>query len=71
MYLTLNHFVVMYFLRGFWPGAFNVHTMLLLAFLLSGISYFLVERPALKLRHALRAGGGSGVGQELRSGSAA
>lgn len=67
----LNHFVVMYFVRGVWPTAFNVHTVLVLSFLLSGVSYYLVERPALKLRHALRAGGASAVGREVRSGTAA
>ncbi|WP_310057889.1 acyltransferase [Pseudomonas synxantha] len=62
----LNHFVVMYFLRAFWPVAYDGHivaTVLALSFLLSGVSYYCVERPALKLRHALRAGAKSGVGQ--------
>ncbi|QJI40543.1 acyltransferase [Pseudomonas sp. ADAK2] len=67
----LNHFVVMFFLRGFWPAACNVPTMLLLSFLLSGVSYCLVERPALKLRHSLRAGGGYGLGREQRGASTA
>jgi peptidoglycan/LPS O-acetylase OafA/YrhL len=55
----LNHFVVMYVLRAFWPVAYSdliVTTVLVLSFALSGISYYGVERPALKLRHALRAG---------------
>jgi len=62
----LNHFVVMYFLRAFWPVAYDGHivaTVLALSFLLSGVSYYCVERPALKLRHALRAGAKYGVGQ--------
>ncbi|WLG42453.1 acyltransferase [Pseudomonas sp. FP1740] len=55
----LNHFVVMYFLRAFWPVAYDGHivaAVLTLSFLLSGVSYYYVERPALKLRHAFRAG---------------
>lgn len=55
----LNHFVVMYFLRGFWPVAYDAHivvAVLVLAFALSGVSYYCVERPALKLRHRLRRG---------------
>ncbi len=62
----LNHFVVMYFLRAFWPVAYDGHivaTVLVLSFLLSGVSYYCVEQPALKLRHALRAGAKFGVGQ--------
>ncbi|WP_322615313.1 acyltransferase [Pseudomonas sp. BIC9C] len=62
----LNHFVVMYFLRAFWPVAYDGHivaTVLALSFLLSGVSYYCVERPALKLRHALRAGAKYGLGQ--------
>jgi peptidoglycan/LPS O-acetylase OafA/YrhL len=62
----LNHFVVMYFLRAFWPVAYDgyiVATVLALSFLLSGVSYYCVERPALRLRHALRAGAKYGVGQ--------
>lgn len=62
----LNHFVVMYFLRAFWPVAYDAHivaAVLVLAFLLSGVSYYYVERPALKLRRALRAGKRYGVGQ--------
>jgi peptidoglycan/LPS O-acetylase OafA/YrhL len=59
----LNHFAVIYFLRGFWPFTFTVTTMLLLSFLLSGVSYYFVERPALKLRHALRKGAKFGVGR--------
>ncbi|MOA35702.1 hypothetical protein D3C78_1571720 [compost metagenome] len=64
----LNHFVVMYFLRAFWPVAYDGHivaTVLTLSLLLSGVSYYYVERPALKLRHALRAGVKYGVGQPL------
>jgi peptidoglycan/LPS O-acetylase OafA/YrhL len=55
----LNHFVVMYFLRGFWPVAYDTYivvAVLVLAFALSGVSYYCVERPALKLRHRLRRG---------------
>ncbi|RAI67264.1 acyltransferase [Pseudomonas fluorescens] len=62
----LNHYVVMYFLRAFWPIAYDGHivaTVLALSLLLSGVSYYYVERPALKLRHALRAGAKYGVGQ--------
>lgn len=62
----LNHFVVMYFLRAFWPVAYGSHvvaTVLVLSFLLSGVSYYGIERPALQLRHALRAAERFGVGQ--------
>jgi peptidoglycan/LPS O-acetylase OafA/YrhL len=55
----LNHFVVMYVLRAFWPveySTFIITAVLVLSFALSGVSYYGVERPALKLRHALRAG---------------
>ncbi|MFJ7284604.1 acyltransferase family protein [Pseudomonas sp. NPDC099000] len=55
----LNHFVVMYFLRAFWPVAYDAHivaAVLILSFGLSCVSYYYIERPALKLRHALRAG---------------
>lgn len=55
----LNHFVVMYFLRGFWPVPYDAHivvAVLVLAFALSGVSYYCVERPALALRHRLRRG---------------
>ncbi|MDO7899101.1 acyltransferase [Pseudomonas sp. K18] len=55
----LNHFVVMYVLRAFWPVAYSnlmITAVLVLSFALSGVSYYGVERPALKLRHALRAG---------------
>jgi peptidoglycan/LPS O-acetylase OafA/YrhL len=56
----LNHFVVIYFLHGLWPiTSFDwqkVALVLVLSFLLSGVSYYCVERPALKFRHALRAG---------------
>ncbi|MFJ2683382.1 acyltransferase family protein [Pseudomonas sp. NPDC087342] len=65
----LNHFVVMYVLRAFWPVAYDasmISLVLLLSFVLSGISYYFVERPALKLRHALRAGVRNGAGQEPR-----
>ncbi|MFJ7794088.1 acyltransferase family protein [Pseudomonas sp. NPDC096950] len=70
----LNHFVVMYGLRAFWPVAYDtrmITAVLLLSFVLSGISYYFVERPALKLRHALRAGVRLGVGQARRGGTAA
>ncbi|MEO6677593.1 MAG: acyltransferase [Pseudomonas sp.] len=70
----LNHFVVMYVLRAFWPVAYDarmVTAVLLLSLVLSGISYYCVERPALKLRHALRAGSRYGVGREKHSGTAA
>ncbi|MGC4011157.1 MAG: acyltransferase [Pseudomonas sp.] len=53
----LNHFVVMYLLRVFWPINYSdylVTALLTFSFLLSGVSYYCVERPALKLRHALR-----------------
>ena len=62
----LNHFVVMYFLRAFWPVAYDAHivaAVLVLSFGLSCVSYYYIERPALKLRHALRAGVGYGVDQ--------
>ncbi|MDR8389082.1 MULTISPECIES: acyltransferase [Pseudomonas] len=55
----LNHFVVMYVLRAFWPveySALMITLVLVLSLALSGLSYYCVERPALKLRHALRAG---------------
>ncbi|MCU1752110.1 acyltransferase family protein [Pseudomonas sp. 6D_7.1_Bac1] len=55
----LNHFVVMYFFRAFWPVEYSTLTVtavLVLSFLLSGLSYYCIERPALKLRHALRTG---------------
>ncbi|UVM41805.1 acyltransferase family protein [Pseudomonas brassicacearum] len=55
----LNHFVVMYVLRAFWPVEFSaliITAVLVLSFAMSGVSYYAVERPALKLRHALRAG---------------
>ncbi|MGE7955376.1 acyltransferase family protein [Pseudomonas sp. NPDC089530] len=62
----LNHFVVMYFLRAFWPVAYDgyiVATVLVLSCFLSGVSYYCVERPALKLRHALRASAKFGMRQ--------
>ncbi|MDN3223788.1 acyltransferase family protein [Pseudomonas nunensis] len=65
----LNHFVVMYVLRAFWPVAYDaqmITAVLLLSFVFSGISYYFVERPALKLRHALRAGVRNGAGQVPR-----
>lgn len=70
----LNHFVVMYVLRAFWPVAYDasmISLVLLLSFVLSGVSYYFVERPALKLRHALRAGVRNGAGQEPRGGTVA
>ncbi|WP_371857957.1 acyltransferase family protein [Pseudomonas sp. Irchel 3H7] len=70
----LNHFVVFYFLHGLSPiTSFDWHkiaTVLVLSFLLSGVSYYCVERPALKLRHALRAGVKHRVG-EVRGGERA
>ncbi len=54
----LNHFVVMYLLRGFWPVAYDaqmVTAVLVLAFGLSCVSYYFVEKPVLALRHKLRA----------------
>lgn len=69
----LNHFVVIYFLHGLWPiTSFDwqkVATVLVLSFLLSGVSYYCVERPALKLRHALRAGAKDRM-KEVRMGEA-
>ncbi|QTT88499.1 acyltransferase family protein [Pseudomonas chlororaphis] len=62
----LNHFVVMYLLRAFWPVAYDapiVASVLALSLLFSGISYYCVERPALKLRHGLRAGARHGAAQ--------
>ncbi|AWM92903.1 hypothetical protein DJ564_19945 [Pseudomonas sp. 31-12] len=62
----LNHFVVMYVLRAFWPVAYDapiVAAVLILSFGLSCVSYYCIERPALKLRHALRAGVRYGVGK--------
>jgi peptidoglycan/LPS O-acetylase OafA/YrhL len=62
----LNHFVVMYFLRAFWPVAYDAHivaAVLVLSFGLSCVSYYYIERPALKLRHALRGGARYGVGK--------
>ncbi|WP_434706282.1 acyltransferase [Pseudomonas sp. Z1-12] len=62
----LNHFVVMYVLRAFWPVAYSgliITVVLVLSFALSGISYYGIERSALKLRHALRAGVKYGVAQ--------
>ncbi|WP_223456468.1 MULTISPECIES: acyltransferase family protein [unclassified Pseudomonas] len=62
----LNHYVVMYFLHAIGSVAYDgaiVATVLALSLLLSGVSYYCVERPALKLRHALRAGAKSRVGQ--------
>ncbi|MFJ2362190.1 acyltransferase family protein [Pseudomonas sp. NPDC087697] len=70
----LNHFVVMYFLRAFWPveyGAHIVTAVLVMSFVLSGVSYYYVERPALRLRHALRAGVGYKAGQAQGSENAA
>lgn len=62
----LNHFLVIYFLHGLWPiTSFDwskVATVLVLSFLLSGVSYYCVERPALKFRHKLRAGSKDRVG---------
>ncbi|AZD08963.1 hypothetical protein C4K26_3562 [Pseudomonas chlororaphis] len=61
----LNHFVLMYLLRAFWPVAYEapiVASVLALSLLFSGVSYYCVERPALKLRHGLRAGARYGAG---------
>lgn len=56
----LNHYMVIYFLHGLWPitsyDGYTVTKVLVLSFLLSGVSYYCVERPALRLRHALRGG---------------
>lgn len=60
----LNHFVVMYVLRAFWPVEYSlliITSVLVLSFALSGVSYYSIERPALELRHALRAGVGRDV----------
>lgn len=59
----LNHFFVMYVLRGFWPVAYDasvVGAVLLLSLLCSGVTYYCVERPALRLRHRLRGGAKKG-----------
>ncbi|MGN8278677.1 acyltransferase family protein [Pseudomonas sp. SMN5] len=66
----LNHFVVMYVLRAFWPVEYStliITAVLVLSFVLSGVSYYSIERPALKLRHALRAG----VGRDIVRGTPA
>lgn len=58
----LNHYVVMYLLSATLPLAYStyfVEVVLVLAFVLSGLSYRFVEQPALALRHRLRAGTGS------------
>lgn len=60
----LNHFVVMYVLRAFWPVEYSapiVTAVVVLSFVFSGVSYYYIERPALRLRHALRAGAGYGL----------
>ena len=70
----LNHFVVMYVMRAFWPveySALIVTAVLVLSLVLSGVSYYCVERPALRLRHALRAGAGNGVRASMRGETAA
>jgi peptidoglycan/LPS O-acetylase OafA/YrhL len=63
----LNHFLVIYFLYGLSPitsfDSLLVAKVLALSLLLSGVSYYCVERPALKLRHGLRAGAKNGIGQ--------
>ena len=70
----LNHFMVIYFLHGFWPiTSFDwarVATVLVLSFLLSGVSYYCVERPALKFRHTLRASSKDRV-RDIHGGEAA
>jgi peptidoglycan/LPS O-acetylase OafA/YrhL len=66
----LNHFVVMYLLRGFWPVAYDAYVVgavLLLSLLCSGLTYYCVERPALRLRHRLRRGAKQG-GADSRKG---
>lgn len=63
--MFLNYFVVMYALRAFWPveySALIVTAVLVLSFVSSGVTYYCVERPALRLRHALRARTRYGVG---------
>ena len=70
----LNHFVVMYALRAFWPveySALIVTAVLVLSFVLSGASYYCIERPALRLRHALRASTRYGVRASMRGESMA
>jgi peptidoglycan/LPS O-acetylase OafA/YrhL len=70
----LNHFVVMYVLRAFWPveySAFIVTAVLVLSLVLSGVSYYCVERPALRLRYAFRAGTRYGLGASRRGETAA
>jgi len=65
----LNHFVVMYVLRAFWPveySALIVTAVLMLSFGLSGVSYYCVERLALKFRHDLRSGVRYGVRESTR-----
>jgi peptidoglycan/LPS O-acetylase OafA/YrhL len=60
----LNHYVVMYFLHALWPADYDasrVATVLALAFVLSAMSYYCVELPALVLRHRFRAGERFGV----------
>lgn len=55
----LNHFVLIYALHGFWSGTYDTAIILLLlwvAFSVSGLTYYCIERPALKLRHRLRSG---------------
>jgi peptidoglycan/LPS O-acetylase OafA/YrhL len=55
----LNHFVLIYWLHGFWSGTYDaaiILAVLLVAFLCSGLTYYCIERPVLKLRHRLRTG---------------
>ncbi|NYH11171.1 acyltransferase family protein [Pseudomonas moraviensis] len=62
----LNHFVAMYLLRALWPLAYigwYVEAVMVLSFAMSIVSYHAIERPALKLRHVLRAGVRSNVVQ--------
>lgn len=62
----LNHFVAMYLLRALWPLAWigwYVEAVMALSFVMSIVSYHVIEKPALKLRHKLRAGGRSGMAQ--------
>lgn len=53
----LNHFVMMYVAEALGYTTFDAVTVtvvLIAAFACSGVSYYLVERPALRLRHTIR-----------------
>ena len=70
----LNHFVAMYLLRALWPLAYigwYTEAVMVLSFVMSIVSYHAVERPALKLRHKVRAGVRLGVAQAPGSQSVA